>query len=428
MAAIEIETLLKEGIAAAKAGERQKALDLLLQVVDADERNEQAWLWLSGVVENTEDRCICLQNVLAINPDHTLAKQGLAKLEEASAIATDPDEIIVRREYEANSLAAAVLYPERLVKEWRYRDPTTTQQAAPVTIAARSTYDDVWSRGEDICAYCAHQLDDEAVTCPNCKRAIRTQAYRYPKPSVNLHILWVLLVGIGQLFLIQGFYHLIVVRTLLGVIIAGILMLIFFGLAVGVYFRQSWAHIGAILAATLVLVAALINAFFPIDLSGLDVPLSQLDPSIANFLGEMVNRVGSFIRVFQLAAVVLAFFYAVFRAAPDFQKMDVQEIAQLKRGLQFASDYHLAAKEFARQGKLATAVLHWQRAVAKESHHPLYLRSLGLAYAQLGFYERSLDILRTGSQSSTHPDKKADFEKLIQHVQRKQKMEGMPNQ
>lgn len=48
------EKLLKQGVAALKAGRKGEARDLLTQVVEQDERNEMAWLWLSGAVETEE--------------------------------------------------------------------------------------------------------------------------------------------------------------------------------------------------------------------------------------------------------------------------------------------------------------------------------------------------------------------------------------
>jgi hypothetical protein len=48
-----------------------------MQLVDEDERNEQAWLLLSALVNTPEEQQICLENVLAINPDNARAKKGL---------------------------------------------------------------------------------------------------------------------------------------------------------------------------------------------------------------------------------------------------------------------------------------------------------------------------------------------------------------
>jgi hypothetical protein len=75
---------LNQAILAAKAGRKGEARRLLESVLDADERNEQAWLWLSGVLDDVEDRTICLENVLTINPGNQAARQGLAALRSTS--------------------------------------------------------------------------------------------------------------------------------------------------------------------------------------------------------------------------------------------------------------------------------------------------------------------------------------------------------
>ena len=77
--------LLRRGIAAAKAGQYKQARDLLTQVVELDESNEQAWLWLSGLVESLDDRRLCLENVLAVNPGNVHAQTGLRRIEAALA-------------------------------------------------------------------------------------------------------------------------------------------------------------------------------------------------------------------------------------------------------------------------------------------------------------------------------------------------------
>jgi hypothetical protein len=63
---------------AVKAGRKAEARHLLEMVLDADERNEQAWLWMSGVVDSDDERIVCLENVLTINPNNQAARQGLA--------------------------------------------------------------------------------------------------------------------------------------------------------------------------------------------------------------------------------------------------------------------------------------------------------------------------------------------------------------
>ena len=79
------EDFLKQGITALNEGQKAEARSLLMQVVEQDERNEAAWLWLSGAVDTDEDRRICLENVLAINPSNKAAQKGLSILRQRAA-------------------------------------------------------------------------------------------------------------------------------------------------------------------------------------------------------------------------------------------------------------------------------------------------------------------------------------------------------
>ncbi|MBN1813114.1 MAG: DUF4352 domain-containing protein [Anaerolineae bacterium] len=84
------DDLLKRGIAALNAGRKTEARSLLTQVVEQDERNEMGWLWLSGAVDTGEDRRVCLENVLAINPNNGLAQRGLATLQKQGSPGSGP--------------------------------------------------------------------------------------------------------------------------------------------------------------------------------------------------------------------------------------------------------------------------------------------------------------------------------------------------
>jgi hypothetical protein len=76
----EVHRLLAQGVEFAQAGQRLQAYKSLLNVVELDQRNELAWLWLSTVTDNIDDQLICLENVLTINPSNSLARQRLAAL------------------------------------------------------------------------------------------------------------------------------------------------------------------------------------------------------------------------------------------------------------------------------------------------------------------------------------------------------------
>jgi hypothetical protein len=81
MSANNVNAMVKEAIRILKAGDKAGARALLEQATQLDSYNEQAWLWLSGVVETDEDRLTCLNNVLFINPNNGHAKQGVSMLE-----------------------------------------------------------------------------------------------------------------------------------------------------------------------------------------------------------------------------------------------------------------------------------------------------------------------------------------------------------
>ncbi|MBI4630517.1 MAG: hypothetical protein HY740_02165 [Chloroflexi bacterium] len=75
----DIDRILQEGIDAVKHGQTEQAIQLLIEVVNADENNEQGWLWLSYVVNDPQDKITALENVLTINPNHRVAQQNLAR-------------------------------------------------------------------------------------------------------------------------------------------------------------------------------------------------------------------------------------------------------------------------------------------------------------------------------------------------------------
>jgi CheY-like chemotaxis protein len=73
VSAEDVTQHLKDGIAAAKNGQRAEAKVLLLRVTEADPKNETAWLWLASISEYPEELLVFLQNVLNVNPENERA-------------------------------------------------------------------------------------------------------------------------------------------------------------------------------------------------------------------------------------------------------------------------------------------------------------------------------------------------------------------
>lgn len=152
MTSIDTDGLLQRGIDLAKAV-RSKSLDgkkldpltkiklkkqareTLAQVVEQDENNLLGWLWLSSVIDNFDDRRLCLENALTLDPYHRQARLALKKLEKQ--LASQQSEV---------KLTAS---PQPT--DWT----TSTQRKSKVD--------------QPECPFCHQAIVSATTSCPNCK-------------------------------------------------------------------------------------------------------------------------------------------------------------------------------------------------------------------------------------------------------------------
>ena len=73
-------SMFDDAVQAIRMGDREEGRRLLEEVLETDENNQEVWLWLTAVVDTDEDREVCLENVLALNPNNALAKRSLDAL------------------------------------------------------------------------------------------------------------------------------------------------------------------------------------------------------------------------------------------------------------------------------------------------------------------------------------------------------------
>lgn len=389
----ESDQLLKIAIQAAKAGEREKAHQILMKIVEQDEKNETAWLWLSGTVKTREDRQICLENVLAINPHNEIAKKGLKKLgvdlpPALSPVEEEEPEVWDQPVYD-------VVLPEA-------NDPH------------KPKFQDVWSSAANLCAYCAQPVQRSDKRCPNCKRTMVGKEPVFPNRSKYL-IIWVALRSINHLFSLLGLllfgaslYTILPELTpleryyLIGVVLGQIISI---GFTVALFLRQVWAYWLAIAGLILTVLATVGLAF-------LSIPAPT--PNIGG-----ASSLLAFICVAPFIILQILYVYMVIMAGGDFKREKRWRIAAVDDRIKDALVLDKAGKLFAQRGMWATAVLYWQRAVGRAPGNVAILRRLADGYARLGFPERSLDTLHQAQEKTLDPKTRQTLTKQIALISQK---------
>jgi tetratricopeptide (TPR) repeat protein len=74
------DTLLQQAMSAVRAGHELTARDIFLEVIEINPRNETAWMWLTGLLDDLDDCIYACQQVLEINPGNVHVSQYLSQL------------------------------------------------------------------------------------------------------------------------------------------------------------------------------------------------------------------------------------------------------------------------------------------------------------------------------------------------------------
>lgn len=73
--------LMQAGRVAYEAGKPKAAHDLWKEAAALEPYNEQVWLALLDVLQTDDDRRVCLQNIIAINPLNVQARRQLNRID-----------------------------------------------------------------------------------------------------------------------------------------------------------------------------------------------------------------------------------------------------------------------------------------------------------------------------------------------------------
>jgi tetratricopeptide (TPR) repeat protein len=402
-----------------------------MRVIEVDERNEQAWLWLSGVVDTDEDRLICLENVLMLNPENVRARAGLRWLQQRGvgverAVEEDPDGLASATEDPLRPGEAA-WDGEQLSGRAPHIHSGWVRESleAPARESLASPEPDLFMT-PDGCVYCGLEVDATDTRCPHCGGRLAIKQFRREERSTVgylLHAYWILLAGINlaDFFLIGYVWANIetipsvikdalpffvgpvvtgdatvkafiepellvqVVRfTLLGLAVLG-------GLdAVGLFLRRPLAHLLGLALIALHLVVGL--ALFALG-----------------FLGYVMVAFRG------LLTVMLTVF--MFNTIEDFAKVERREWLEPDRHLLNDADYYTRGRAYEKRGMWAKALLHWQRAAAMRPGRDTYYAAMARAYAHLSRYEEALAQMDEALQASRKPEEWQPLREIIIEAQ-----------
>jgi len=421
--------LLQQGIAAARAGNRAEARALLMRVIEGDERNEQAWLWLSGVVDDPNDMRTCLHNVLDLNPDNTQAKQGLAwvdsKYGPPAPAPPTPAEI-------APTTPAAPAYDPLASAATSYTGPTTrlvpeAPIAAPPLVSpppasatptpAAVTHLEVSASAENPCPYCGTPTVLTQKSCTQCRQSLMIRTAPAEKRSLPLTVLgglWIfngvmtilggILGTVGALALMQmtqspaprgsaqassSFSPAMLIPIVVGILIGVVIIRI----GRGLLRRERWAYYVVIGLSILSLIGTICNVA---QIGGLAAALRNsratgLPPGAGNSVNVLVGVASAVVfvaiglQVLYLLLVGLSysdFFGPQVRFQPSVEAAD--DMTHYNNGIAYKN-----------RGMWYMTVQEWLAASHKKPHDKTYLQALGLAYAQIKkLYPSSVTYLR----------------------------------
>jgi hypothetical protein len=102
------DQFIQAGKAAYAAGEKRRAHELWREAATIDPYQEKVWVALLRVLESDDDRRVCLENILAINPGNQKARRHLNRINEAEARAAR-----TKRKFKLPRLILFLLYVVR---------------------------------------------------------------------------------------------------------------------------------------------------------------------------------------------------------------------------------------------------------------------------------------------------------------------------
>ncbi len=366
--------ILLEAQQALRRGDRAAARDLLMRLVEQDDRQEQAWLWLSEVMDDPREQVTALENVLALNAGNAAARQRLAALQQQAAAPAGSDE------------------------HWRSLLPDSQQ--ADVSDGIDEPLQ---------CVYCGQLTAEKDQRCPHCgrnlmQRAQESDTSEFLRQAIRLLVVYTVF---GLLDLSGPFFAF---NAALGTANQWAMELL---LSYGAWFLGNFLAIPVQMAGLLMGIYALRAVLYFVLIFLLSQRISVgYYGTLATLLADLLFNIWLGVAgTLGLAAVgvngvfILSVLALLFASDREFAVVRERLMTRPDGQAHSASDFYKRGHHYRKQGMWALAVAQWRQAVGLAPREVQYYKDLGVGYAQIHRYDRSLRTLEEAlRQAPTDPD------------------------
>jgi tetratricopeptide (TPR) repeat protein len=379
-----LQKALKEGIEAIESGNRVRGRDRLLAVVQRDRNSELAWWWLYQVGDDADEQMLALEHVLRLNPEHPEAQAALVGL---------------RQEQIARWLAPAANWAEKLA------------ESPP---EADDGLDDPYQ-----CPYCGRPAGIDRRRCPHCRGGLYARVAR-PGEAGSLRLVLLLIgislglgvmemmgpaLGLGAALRSADPRNLKLLQELPGVEA-------FLGNFLTLGAQVSWLLIkiyavraGLLLVVLLSLRERLSLGYYAALLATLADMLLSLYLLITGYGGWA----GTLLNLVMSLAIGILLFGLNSEFAVNIERIMVKADPSARSPL----DFYKRGHQYCQRGMWAMAVAQWRKAVGLAPRVTEYYKHLGIGYAQIKRYDRSLRALEEAGRQAPDDGQIAEIIALV---------------
>lgn len=391
---------LNQGIAAAQANNKQEARRLLKEVVAADETQVVAWLWLYKVVDSLEEKAICLENVLMLEPDNEYAQERLARVKtQQESLFTSP-------------YAAGEEEPP----------PSVITEPPDIPITAEYPHKDEFDN-ELLCPYCLALTERQDRRCPSCHHSLIISKRVRDERTVWLWRGFFLQLGVSFFIFAFGAGYMTLIGKLNGITTPVPYLPLYFGQSIGQPGRlvetmlsifPLWLFWG--------IIAASLYSFILVILLYARVPYGNVLYLITATATAMMGLVmlifynntwagfGVAIVAIVLGLTQLAITFNLWN---DFTFKERRLILRLDRGVKNAHSMMISGRKYSQLGMWGLAVIHLRGAVGRKPENSTYHLALITAYIKVKRYDLAQQSLDYAAQLSFDSP---EFSRLQQQV------------